>query len=921
MAEPLCFEDVRIDRVYGLYFDLYLSELSAHLNIIHGPNGAGKTTIANALNGLLLPSAGRKINLHAEAKLHSGPRSIHLDVKGPREICRINGEPVDRSTLPQLLRLKSYHLSLQELLPEKAGDNDLAQDIIKQANGGFDIAAAGMKLKFSLQKRYNKTNEAKEFEAASKKLQEVIQEQRTLQEQKHQRKRLMDELRISREATERVVLIEKIRTWRTAESEYGKVAEIANAYPIAIRSSHDLTDVVEKAQKLAHNINQLAKEEHTRESTIQAIRESLAQNRLPPNGLAPRELSLLSSEVRDCSGKYREMEQLQETLEASKGRAIQAWEKLGGHLPENSDLNFTRDHLKRLQEYAKNSETYRQRIRTLKDLKSLLESVQDKDAGIDGNKLRDAQHVVQQWILELERDSPQKRRVDILLMGTVILSAILSLATGIITQNPVGYSGLLISALTFWIRVLLRSDMPQELSPARKESLKKILPELPLNPDVHALQSGLQQLIEKRSQEQLNDLKSIELARADRHLENLSEEKVELDTRKTELYDSLHLLPANDTPSLIDLVDRILHWRELDEQTKDLTRRYEKVSANYTNLLAKIRDGFARHGYESPADPRDAEGILDQLRQDDDATKRDHDRLGQEETALEATRTQKKEQELEFDKIFTQLELSTGDFSGLADCARQYSTWKKAEEQANELRIRAKSLDPCQNIPEEHASLLEVENLEDEFLSAEQEAARERELQEQLTRLAANIERAEQGNSLENALAEKESKRVALERIREEKAAKAIGQVILNKLREDAIKNAPPVFERAQKNFERVTDGRYTLIIPQDDSFRARDNQKSRDFDLTELSSGTRVQLLLSVRLAFVETQESNYRFPITLDETLANSDDTRAEAIIKTIFTLASDRQIFYFTAQEDEVSKWRKFVSGDQLKVHRIG
>ena len=102
--------------------------------------------------------------------------------------------------------------------------------------------------------------------------------------------------------------------------------------------------------------------------------------------------------------------------------------------------------------------------------------------------------------------------------------------------------------------------------------------------------------------------------------------------------------------------------------------------------------------------------------------------------------------------------------------------------------------------------------------------------------------------------------------------------------------------------------------------FRARDHQTKRDFELTELSSATRVQLLLSVRLAFVETGETRYRLPLTLDETLANSDDVRASAIITTMASLAEDRQIFYFTAQNDEVNKWKEIVPKDLLKVHYL-
>ena len=330
-------------------------------------------------------------------------------------------------------------------------------------------------------------------------------------------------------------------------------------------------------------------------------------------------------------------------------------------------------------------------------------------------------------------------------------------------------------------------------------------------------------------------------------------------------------------------------------------------------------DLFAKHGYDRPSGPRDAERLLDELRHDNDTAKRDSDRLAQEKKAWDTSQSQLKDQESRYAKVFADLELDVGDLAGLANRAGQFAEWTKANTHANELRIRSESLH--RDLPHEYQSLPDAENLEDELLLAQQESEKEKDLQERLTRLDAEIERTEAGNSLENALAEKENKQIALEHVREEKAAKAVGQAILDNLRENAIKNAPFVFQRAQENFQQVTDHRYTLKIPQNDSFRARDNQRKRDFDLTELSSATRVQLLLSVRLAFVETQETSYRLPITLDETLANSDDERARAIIKTIVTLAEDRQIFYFTAQQDEVDKWGDFVPEHLLKVYSIG
>ena len=526
--------------MYGSNFDLSLSDLSAHLNIVFGPNGAGKTTIANALNGLLLPSAGRAVHLHATADLCFGNQTLHVDVQDRRAECRIGRKTVDRSELSQFLRPKSYHLSLQELLPEVTGDGDLAQEIIRQANGGFDIAKAGKELAFSLQKRYNRTTEAKEFESANDKLRRVQREQRHLQDQKNQRANIQSDLDVSRQATECVTAIEKIRKWQIADAKYQEAVAIAEAYPSAIRSSYDLTDIVSKTQELASALAQLRRDVGVQREVIESTQEKLDQNRLSPNGLKPGELQLLDSHVRDCSEQSRGLEKLNETREATKEQARDAWENLGGRAKQGWEPAFTQEDLRHLQNFVKDFGSHIHEKQSLTSLKNLLEATDRKETGTNSDELRDAQQILVQWILALKKDFPQRRNVSRLLFVTIILSTLLSLGAGFFL-HPIGYSGLLVSALTLWIYTLLHSNKEPRIASTQIDKLKRLLPELSQKSDLDLLQSGLNQLIETRSKVQLNELKSNERLRIERSLENLAERESELETRKQELVGSLHL--------------------------------------------------------------------------------------------------------------------------------------------------------------------------------------------------------------------------------------------------------------------------------------------------------------------------------------------------------------------------------------------
>ena len=131
---------------------------------------------------------------------------------------------------------------------------------------------------------------------------------------------------------------------------------------------------------------------------------------------------------------------------------------------------------------------------------------------------------------------------------------------------------------------------------------------------------------------------------------------------------------------------------------------------------------------------------------------------------------------------------------------------------------------------------------------------------------------------------------------------------------ESESKHVPQVVRRASSWLLRITANRFSLAMGKG-TFTALDTALGRSFSLTELSSGTRVQLLFAVRMAFLEMLESGgeYHFPVFFDELMANSDDQRSLAIAEAIVEISKDRQVFYCTAQLDEVTKLKDVAKGE--------
>ncbi len=198
---------------------------------------------------------------------------------------------------------------------------------------------------------------------------------------------------------------------------------------------------------------------------------------------------------------------------------------------------------------------------------------------------------------------------------------------------------------------------------------------------------------------------------------------------------------------------------------------------------------------------------------------------------------------------------------------------------------------------------------------------------EQIHEIENDLKRVRQGNELEAALADEDRARAALVRRREQAAAASVGDVLIGALNARTDKGASAVLDNARDLFGAFTRDAYALQVSADADagLVVHDTAGNENLALEQLSSGTRVQLLVAARLGFLTAQETTLRPPLLLDEALAVSDPDRVDAIMDAVVKVVDQgRQVVYFTAQPDEVDHWRaRFPDGesDRFCVHTIG
>ncbi|WP_318766446.1 ATP-binding protein [Lactiplantibacillus carotarum] len=106
----------------------------------------------------------------------------------------------------------------------------------------------------------------------------------------------------------------------------------------------------------------------------------------------------------------------------------------------------------------------------------------------------------------------------------------------------------------------------------------------------------------------------------------------------------------------------------------------------------------------------------------------------------------------------------------------------------------------------------------------------------------------------------------------------------------------PRVLTRASANFARLTNKRYNKINLNGDQLMAV-TADDRQFGVAELSTATKEQLYLAIRLALLAHLGAQAQLPLMIDDGLVNFDDERRRAAWTLLAEVGRDHQLIYFT------------------------
>lgn len=919
--DALHFRRLAVSRLYGRSFGLDVEGLDADVTVIAGPNGSGKTTLARALAVLLWPDAhdwGRPV-VEGTFRLRGAP--WRADVEGRRVQYRKDGVGVSPPSLPPAGHRSRYHMSLHDLLAAtEDSERDLAAAILQEAQGGYDVPGAAEALGFG---DYAKgvLSETRAVEEARRRVEEARSVYRDLQRNERSLQRLRRERDEAQAAARRRDALEQALTLKRAEQEREAARQAYDAFPDGMEALQGDED-----ERLDRLRSERASAEEEREAAAEQRDEAEAridETRLPDDGLPDGTLDTLRNALREWEQAQATVEQADRERARAATREETEWDRLPGDDKEAAAQVAAPD-VDAVQSLAESHLEVEGKAEALRALERLFG---DAEAETDPERFRRGIERLEEWLREPASDAAGSgtgvvpRYVG--LAGAVVvigLGAVLGSGGAPLGWVVAGIGGVVAAA------VYLANRATGAVPASRRSDAERRFGRLDLPApsawSVDAVHAHLDALVQSWTDARLATAKAQEWARHADEAHAVEDERAALAARADELAEGLQVAPALKSHSLLWFVQRLGAWQEARAAVEGAEEKHRTAERQRDRWRDKVRALVEPYGIDGITDQSDGQAALDRLRDEQQAL--DAARTDQENARQRLDQATERIGQIDatIDELFGRLGLEAGDEETVAEWCGQFEDYEAAEatlrraERTVELeRERLHDLDGF----DESMLTMSVEELERQKREAAAQAEQIDALSDQISRIRQQVEDAKTDHDLEEALAERESARQDLRRRNQHDLQRVVGQALADVVHERTRnQDLPDVFDRADELFRHITSDRYRLDLDRAESTFRVVTDAGRGLALRELSGGTKVQLLLAVRMAFVEGQEQGVKPPLVLDEALANSDDGKAGALIEAIRAVAAQgRQVFYLTAQSDEVAKWRRRLEGTDTRL----
>ncbi len=902
-------EQLTIERLPGIAVGFTLDALSGDINLVTGPNTIGKSSLVRAIRFLLRPPEKDDPPVSLSATFRDGDASWRVERTGSRIQWRGNGEIAERPPLPDGEEVSRYCLSMEDLIASNQTDQRLAAELQRGLSGGFDLNEP----RIQLGGRHG-ANEGNALVQAKRDLLKAERDSAQLDERRDRLPELAARIAEAGKAKEQCQRIARAQNLLAAVSERKNKRTALDEYPPGM----DKLGGEEKANLDRFRNRRKGLEERLREA--QQERDQAAQQ-IEQLGFEDSRLEAAEKARDIAERKLKQVSQLRETIKQRKideakteARLESASQALGGAGPPQLDM----DKLAEAERFAAGFIALQTRRDELETRKGIVGVAPDEQKIRQHEKAIDA---LRDWLSGSIPSRPPRANHWVLL--TSLICGVLAGASLLFLNPAIGMT--LFGATLLGIAIATWQQRPAVSTVGAEAREKFEALELPapsawsgreVRQRLRELEEVAGQLIAQRKRaEGVHEL--------EQKLKTTREAIQEEEKKRQQLAESIGFDPTMPLTAL----DRFIHLvREWDQVGKELAEvRWEIVlhQQKRDDEAEALRESLQPWWSEPQSDLDALEGAAEFFQSRLAKAQAAAERLRLATAEISNLKGQIKVCDEDIGKLFEGVDLEPGDDQGLRERLEVLERWRQTRKNHNDLLVQEKQF---RNELKDSPELCEIAEAGNEVklkeLLEEQRSLADKleNLRDERANIEAEIKRAESDNSIARALESVSKAATALVAKRDELLDQQATNLLLDQVEEaHTAEHQPEVLRNAGKLFREVTAHGFDIELAGDGGFRARDLTQNEMRSLDELSTGTRMQLLLAVRTAWVQTRRM---LPLFLDEALTTSDEVRTAEIVKSLKTLAekSGVQVIYFSARQSEASLWRRAV-GDDLHVIDLG
>ncbi len=902
------FDRLRVERAPGIEQPFELSELAPGFNVVLGPNGSGKSLVCRVVRELLW-STGKPNGISASLRIETerGSQSVHRDEDAHEWEAR-------PPALPAAHHAGCFLLHAGDLLSTGAGtDLEIAREIKNQMAGGYDLDAVRAE-RFQVAARHGAA-ERRKLDAAEKELARVHEEFRALSQDEERLVELDRSIESAEAAKQRVQVLENLQLLAQEREKLANLTAEIEALPTGMErlSGAEGDNLEDRDEALAARLEEL----EVADAELSLKRARLQE--LIPSGTLPTR-----AEVSAWTDRTRKLEQLEERcleLTQAAAAADAAAKVARGHLAEDLEAQGLavpqRGVLDELEQHLRREQNQRE---ALAETSSRLQAIPQERTTAETRDLEEGVDTLRDWCSHEFPSGALTLRPWLWASGAVLSIGALFLSRQVepvlLAVGAAAGAGLALLAWAFTVESTCRATRSRREQSA--SSFPKRALELPVEWEPNPVRDRLAELESELAEAQIEDERERERQFLVQRLAELDQTQDELDAAREEFAQRTGIASSTSLLTLVELAHRLVSLRESSSLSSQADAELDEALAARKSSADALVSWLAPHGYSCD----DAASAIHALRALDERVQTAA-HLDEEIAALEARRPQlAKAIEIARERVartFTDAGLEEEDRVGLEQRLNSLSRYSDlvSATKVSEAQIARWQ----ESLPGTEGEQGEAE-IGEALRAVEAEAQSLNELVTERGAAKERLRAARAGTRMEDALDGVASAREELEEKHEQALDASVGSFLLRSIGEEHRQNASPeVLKRAMQLFGKFTQHKYELLL--DDSgeqtrFHARDVLRGRKQELSQLSDGTRMQLLLAARFAYALELEE---VPFFLDEALSFSDPERFAEIARVLFALVVEgRQIIYLTSKHSEVEAFERAAQEAGLAAPRV-